>query len=480
MKRRLAPGRSGFARHSEDPNKAYWLENMVITEDGYYRPRYGLKHCKTMAAGEINHLSRPGGYNARIMLIGESGNLYNLHVETGVATLVATGWPTGPVAASVGNVPGAATRWLACKGTISGASGPVYHYDLTTLTELVSTAPSDGNFLGMMMGAAFRVISGDGTQQALQWSKVNDVTTWDTLYQHPPPCGLRSVDTVWPFGPREGILLGPNGVVRVTGVLPRNIAFESLAEMEIATPMFHPIRARDRLFFAGAGPKLYQLTQGGGAPVPIEPPLFRDLFLAAGTSKLRGWYDGVLDEAVIWDRTQKLGYRYSLRQNAFVGVLTFGDPTKQMLGCAVIDQGASTVDEATQPWAKAFFAVDNLVLQSDPSVATDATSSSTTSAFTCKVESQPMRGVDPAYERQLNSLQIHAVGSWTPYFKYRQGPDDAWTTVTAGAPISCPGRWHVPLSSVKYRELVVGVSASSSSTLRFHSFELDELIVGLP
>ena len=475
MKQRLQPGRGGLVRAGENPTQAYHLENMVIDQNGLYKPRYGLKHCKTMGSGEINHISRPGGYNARLMLIAESGKLFDLHTETGVATELATGWPTGPVAAAVGAVPGGATRWLACKGPISGTAGPVYHYDGTTLTELVSTAPGDGNWIAVVMGAAMRVYSGIGTGDALQWSKVNDVTTWDTLYQHPPPVGLRSVDAVIPFGPREGILLGPNGIARVTGVPPRNLAFELLCEMEVATPMFHPVRARGHIFFAGGGPAIYVLSPGSARPVNISGPIFRDLFGFGGVVNLRAWYDGITDEVVFWDRAQKLGWRWSLTENRWIGTLTYATGTSNLLGAAVIDQGASTVDQTYQPWAKVFFAADNLVLQTDPSVSSDAISSSSTSPFTCRVETQINR-TEPGLTRQLLRVRNYGYGSWTHYYKWRNDPYSAWTTVTAGA----PGDWDVPPSAVEYRELIVGSSAPSTTGLRFHSFEIEEQVSGDP
>lgn len=473
---RVQPGRAGMARHGESPAQAYWLENMVITEDGYYRPRYGLKHVKTFGSGEIRHISKPGGYNARLMVIAESGTLYNLHTETGVATSVGTGWPTGPVAAAVGNVPGGATRWFACKGTISGTSGAVYHYDLTTLTEIVTTAPSDGNFANLVMGSAFRVISGIGTEEAIQWSKFNDVTTWDTLYQHPPPQGLTSADAIFPWGPREGVILGPNGIVRVWGTPPRNLSFERISGVDVATPMFHPFVARDRIFFAAGGPSIKMLVQPGVVQ-DITPPIFRLLSSFAGTSKLVGWYDAITDEAIFWDRTNYCGYRYSLSLGRWMGVLTYTSGSTQMLGAVVIDQGASAADESTQPWAKQFLAVNNLILQTDPNVATDATSSSTTGAFTCKVETQVDPG-DASYLRQLLSVQVNGAGSWTPYYKHRSSPDGSWTTVTAGSALTCPDRWDVPPSAVEYRELIVGASAQSTTSLRFHSFEIKQQISG--
>lgn len=476
-KKRVQPGRAGLSRHAESPALAYWLENLVVTDEGYFRPRYGLKHCKTMGSGEIRHISKPGGYNARLMLIGESGTLYDLHTETGVATSVGTGWPTGPVAATVGNVPGGATRWLACRGTIGGTSGPVFHYDLSTLTELVTTAPGDGNWIANVMGSIFRLVSGVGTEDAMQWSKVNDALTWDTLYQHPPPQGLTGADAILPWGPREGILLGPNGIVRVAGIPPRNLSFERISNVDVATPMFHPFFAKDRIFFCGPGPRVYMLVQPGVVQ-DITPPIFRDLMLALGPSNLVGWYDGVMDEAVLWDRTQKLGYRYSLRTNAWVGVLTYTGAATNMLGAVIIDQGASTSDQATMPWGRQFFAVNNMILQTDPSVYTDATSSSTTAAYTCKVEAQVERP-DPNYRYQLLSLHIHGSGSWTPYFKYRTSPDGSWTTVT-GSALTAPDRWYPPLSSVEWTELVVGASASSASGVRFHSFEPEWQVSGRP
>ena len=474
-KQRLQPGRAGLAPQGESPAQAYRLENMVIDQDGLYKPRYGLKHCKTMGSGEINHISRPGGYNARVMLIAESGKLFDLHVETGVATELATGWPTGPVAASVGSVPGGATRWLACKAQIGSTAGPVFHYDLSTLTEISTTAPGDGNWLAVVMGAAMRVCSGIGTGDALQWSKVNDVLTWDTLYQSPPPVGLRSVDAILANGPREGLLFGPNGIARVTGIPPRNLAFELLCEMEVATPMFHPVRARGRVFFAGGGPAIYMLSPGSAQPVAISGPIFRDLFSTQGPANLRVWYDGVLDEVIFWDRTQKLGWRWSLTENRWIGTMTYADGSTNMLGSAVIDQGASTVDASTQPWAKAFCVANNLVLQTDPSVATDATSSSTTTAFTCRVETQVDRA-EPGLTRQLLRVNSYGAGSWTHYYKWRNDPNASWTTVTAGA----AGEWHVPPSSVEYRELIVGASAAATTSLRFHSFEIEEQVSGDP
>lgn len=476
-RKRVQPGRAGLSRHGENPALAYWLENMVITEDGYYRPRYGTKHIKTMAAGEINHISKPGGYNHELILIGESGKLYNLDIETGTATLLGTGWPTGPMASIIGLfTSGVGARWMACKAQIGGTSGPVFHFDGTTLTEIATTYPDDGNYIGTYLQSAMRVKSGVGDNTAVQWSKNADCATWDALYASKPVCGIGTVDAVVGMG-QESILFGPRGLVRVSGIPPRNLSFAPIEELEIATPMNHIAKCRDRIFFCAAGPRVYQFVSPGKA-VPIEQPIFRDLMLAQGTVNLRAWYDAITDEYVLWDRTQFLGYRYSLRENRWAGITTFGAGSSNMLGQVVIDQGASSVDQATQPWAKAFYAVSNLIVQTDPSAYTDATSSSTTAAYTCKVEAQIERP-DPSYRYQLLSLGINAAGTWTPYVKYRSSPDGSFTTIT-GSAITGPGRWELPLSSVEWTEVVVGASASSASTLRFHSFEPEWQVSGRP
>lgn len=482
-RKRVQPGASGLNRHTTDPGAAYWLENMHRTQEGIYRPRYGLKHIKSMAAGEITHLSRPGGYNHLLMLIGESGKLYKLDIETGTATLVATGWPTGPMASCVALVPGGATRWVAAKAQIGATPGPVFHYDLTTLTELTSTSPADKNYVGLHMQSVMGCASGDGSDTALQWSASADCTTWDVLYGSPPVASLGTVDAIVPFGPRETILFGPKGIGRVMGIPPRNLAFENVEELPIATPMTHVCKCKDRIFFCAAGPRVFQYVSPGRA-IPIEPPLFRDFFLAAGTQNLRSWYDEILNEYVLWDRGQHIGYRYSLTEDRWVGILSYTGSTistvgvDDLLGFATIDQGASTVDQATQPWGKGFMAVDNMILQYDPDTGLDATGSATTSAFTCRVETIPERA-DLTASRQLLSVQIHAVGSWTPYYRWRNGPEEAWTTVV-GSAVTCPGRWDIAPSAVEYRELTVGAYASSAVTLRFHSFEIVEQVSGMP
>lgn len=479
MRERVSPGRGGLARAGVDPSEAYWLENWQILRDGIYRPRFGLKWVKTMS-GAVTDLSKAAGYNHNLMVISNSGSLDQLNIETEVLTNAGTGWPTTPISKCL--APGlTGNRWVGCKSPIGGAVGTLYTWDGTTLAALTC---DQGNWVACHADFAVRVASGSTDPAlAIQWSALGDVTNWPAQNARGPIPQMGTTDCVLPYSASESILLGPYGFGTLRGRNPDRPAWEMGENALLLTPMHLAVQCRDRIIIPAAGPSLLEYVPPG-VPRRIELPLGLDLLLAQGGANLRAWYNPTLNLYCLTDKTQHHTYLYSIDLARWLGVWTHaGGSSFDLLGQADVDQGASTVDAATMPWGKSFLAAGSLILQIDPSIVTDAVSNIGNTAFTCKVETQPSSGGDPSAHKQLNGIEVEGVGSYTPYYRYRDPGAGTWTTVTEPTPgawtFTAPGRFDFPLSSVTYRERVVGISATAASTLRFKSILVDESTVAV-
>lgn len=464
----------GLAPYSQDEAQAYWLENLQYDDNGVWRPRWGLKWVYGFASA-ITHLSRGPGYTHNLMIVANGGQLYHVDVETpGVPGAIDTGWPSTPLVNCVSG-----SYWVACKSAIGGAVGPVKLYDGTTLSD-PTTPPSDGNYIGTHGAIIMRAKSGDTSTQALRWTTVGDPNVWTSTFAKSPLPELGTVDAVVPFTSRETLLFGPQGIGHVIGNSPQSgLVFEPLISMAITTPMRHLVKCRDRVIFAGAGPALYQYVPPNNVQ-RIDPPIHRNLYSIFGTNNFRSWYDALRNCYVLWDNFNERGYLYDLDQNRWISALSFGTAGVNLLGQAVIDQGASMTDAATQPWAKGFIGASHRLLQWDPSIYTDFSASGSSSGCTCVVEYRPVSSGE--VERQLQEVWIEAQGVWTVVLKYRQLLDGAWSTVslgtvdtgTSGFAKVYPSLANMPV----YRDRVIQIQATSASNVRFRAMAVKEITVG--
>lgn len=478
MKERVTPGRSGLARAGTSQDEAYWLENWQILRDGVYRPRFGLRHVKTMS-GAITDLSKAAGYNANLMVISNSGSLDQVHVETGVVVNAGTGWPTSPISKCLAPGPSGAL-WLGCKSAIGGSVGDVCSWNGATLTTL---ACDDGNWVACHADFAVRLASGeDDPALAIQWSALGDATDWPVQNARSPIPQMGSSDALLPYSASESVILGPYGFGTLRGRNPDRPAWEMGQNALLLTPMHLAVQCRDRIIIPGAGPTLLEYIPPG-LPRSIQLPLGLDLLLAQGGANLRAWYNPTLNLYCLTDKTQHFTYLYSIDQARWIGSWKHaGGSSFDLLGQADIDQGASAVDASTMPWGKSFLAAGSLILQMDPSYYKDATSSTLDAPFVCTVETQPRSG-EPSAHKVLNGIEVEGYGLFTPYYKFRQGPQAPWTTVTEPNPgdweFTAPGRFDFPLTSNTYREVVVGLTAEAHQDLRFKSIVIDEDVVAI-
>ena len=449
---------------------------MLIDRDGTYRPRWGHRWLTTFAAGEIRHLSRIGGYNAYLMLIAGT-DLQRVHVESLSASGLDSGWPTSPIAATIAVTSSGENVWIACKTAIGGNPNTLYKYvNGGALTAIAS--PSTGNYVGMHGYFAVKCKSGYTDNTALRWSDLGDVDTWQVTSAKQPPPEIRTVDAIVPFSQRESLLFGPGGVASMVGTAVDSMSFQPISNVPIVTPMYHLCKCRDAVYFLSPGFQICRYRHPGVVE-RIDAPLNRLLDDAAGTSNLRSWYDPQTNCYVLWDRTSYTGYNFSIDQQRWVGATTFAVASTNMLGYVEIDQGASALDEATQPWGKGFVSAGARLLQVDPSLYTDGTGSGTTSAYTCRVETKPgFGGYDPTVEKQCREVHVYGTGDWTVKLKSRSGPDASWTTTTLGT-VTAPGRVYPSLSNMpSYTERTFLCEASSASGVRWASIAVDEVPVG--
>lgn len=475
---RSTPGVGGFARQGSNDLEAYWLENMRIDRDGTYRPRWGSK-CLYVFGGTITHLSRIGGYNARLAVVANSGTLYDIHVETLSPTSLGTSWPTTPMASCIGVAASGTNLWLACKAAVGGTSGSLYKYDGTTLTAISS--PGNGNFVGMHGYFAVKLLSGVGDNTAMRWSDLGNADTWPVTSAKQPVPEIGTVDAIVPFSLRESLLFGPGGVATMSGTSASGMSFSPVVNTPVATPMHHVVKCRDAVYFLAPGPAICRYRHPGVVE-RIEAPLERLLYDADGVTNLRAWYDPQLNHYVLWDKTSHCGYHFSIDSQRWVGVTTFATTSVDCIGYAEIDQGASAVDAADMPWGKGFFGAGARLMQHDPSVYTDQTTTSNTdrSSYVVAVETKPSTGIDASLEKQCREVHLDGTGSWTVKLKTRTGPDGSWTTTTLGT-VTAPGKVCPSLANMPaYTERVVRCETVSASGVRWRSVSIDEVPVGEP
>lgn len=474
---RYSPGLGGFARQAQQDLEAYWLENMVIDRDGTYRPRWGLEWLTTLPAS-IVHMSRLGGYNARIMVVA-NGTLNNIHVESLSTTSVDTGWPSVPFTSAIGVTTSGSNVWIACKaGTGVTPGGTLYKYDGSSLSAISS--PSVGNGVGMHGYFAVKVYSGQTNNTALRWSNLGDVDTWQVTSAKQPPPEIGTVDAIIPFSQRESILFGPSGVASMKGTAVDSMSFEVVANLPVVTPMYHIARCKDAVYFLAPGPQICRYRHPGIVE-RIDAPLHRLLYDASGSGNLRAWYDPQRNLYVLWDNTTYTGYLFSIDQQRWIGAQTYGTASTNMYGHAEVDQGASTIDQAEMPWGLGFTSAGARLLRWNPTLYVDETGSGTSTAFNCRVETKPsFGGMDPTIEKQCPWVHVYGTGSWTVKLKSRSGPDATYTTTTLGT-VTAPGRIYPSLANMPaYTERTFLCEATSSSGVRWASIACEEVPVGEP
>lgn len=449
---------------------------MTIDRDGTYRPRWGTSWLTTLA-GEIRHISRPGGYSAHVILVaGEE--LQRLHVETLAISSLGGGWPSTPLSHTVAVTSSGDNVWIACKTGVGGSAATLYKLSGAGPVAAIAS-PGTGNAVGMHGYFALKILSGATDNTALRWSDLGDVDTWPVTSAKQPVPEIRTIDYAVPFSQYETILFGPNGVASMTGVTADGMSFKPIANLSIVTPMYHVCKCRDAVYFLAAGWQIYRYRHPGIVE-RIDAPISRLLVESVGPSYLRSWYNPQTNCYVLWDRWNYRGYNFSIDQQRWIGVTTYGVASTNMQGYAHIDQGASTFDETSMPWGKGFLGAGSRVVQEDPSEYVDITSASTSSTFDCAIETKPSTGADASIEKQIHEVGIDGTGSWTVKLKYRSGPDASWSTATLGT-VSAPGKVYPSLDNMPaYRERVIRCEAESDPGLRWRSVSIDERPVGMP
>ncbi len=475
-KRRIQPGTAGLARQTVDPQEAYWLQNLELDRSGVWRPRKGLRFIVDLSHA-ITHLSRPAGYNHKVMAVA-NGGLYQIDVETpGSPSAIDTGWPTIPMAAAIGVTPSSGSFWCANKAGISATAGPLKLWDGTSLTS-PGTAPNDGNFVAMHGYMGVQCCSGVTDNTAIRWSARGNVSNWPTAQASPPDPKIVTCDAAIPMSPTEMLLFGPQGIASIRGADdPNAIGFFFQQLVAVATPMHHVCKCGSRVLFLAAGPSVCSYSPADGGLVYLDAPIHRDLFLAGGVEQIRTWYDSIHEAFCLADLTQHLTYVYGLKEGRWLGAWTFADGA-DLFGQVVLDQGASEFDAAGQPWGKGFLGAGSRLVQWDPTLFVDQTSAMATAQHTMILETAPSFAGDPGAEKQLTRVQLDGSGSATVKLRYRNAPDASWTVVTLGT-VTMPGTLYPGVLPL-WREASVHVEGLSASGWRLRSIELNEDIVGMP
>lgn len=479
---KMVPGLGGVAPEGADESEAYVLQNMVVDRDGYFRPRPGMSHVAAMG-GTVTHLSHTG--SAALMCIANSGVLSKVVANTGSATTVDTGWPDVFLQHCLATKVDGTSVWVACKqrsgGGIAtgGYDGRLYYYDGTSLSAAV-TAAGQGDWVSNHNDMVLRVAGADYYNAGpLQWSNRGDITDWPESNTKNVKLGeLRHYNATIPFTQQETIILGSDGIGLLTGTTPKGLQIRPMFSLAVTTPCNNVVKGRDRIFIPAGGPTIYEYLPPGNLR-PIQAPIYRDLYAALGAyANVVSFYDPVGNNLCVTDLTNKKTWLYNIDTGRWIGTWVYADGTYPFRALTVIDQATASSDAQTQPWARCFWAAGSNILKSDASVYADATSSGSSTAFSCVVESQPSDSGDRSVDKQITDVYVDGTGSVTVYLKTRTDPDGAWTSTDLGT-ISAPGWVNPGVDSLPiYRERVIGVRGNSSSTLRLKGIYFQERLLG--
>jgi hypothetical protein len=448
-RQRLRPGIGGVSSRPVDPAEAYRVENMVLQRDGVWKPRPGLVAFGSAAAGTITHVSMQEQGKG---IVVEGGRLRQW--ADGVYDAVLdTGWPTSWLHHTIGGN-GAFQYWVSPKtGRFEG--GP-------SQLRTVETVGEGGSLAVIASSPQVYWAEQHGTYtlatrpEEIYWSDAGDSTTWTAGNAIRPQRLVGGAYGMVSISESQVLLLCELGIGMLMGTSPSNFV---LGPLYSNIPL--PFRGRsalacgDRVFVIGDGPTIYSLNPGmQRVSASIESEIE-----GLPISGFFAWYDYVDQLYCLSHSSAGKTWLYDLERNVWMGTWT-----RHLVG-----MGSNPGSDAL---ASRFYGLGNQMVELTDGVYTDSSG-----AFTCAIETKPDYQQAPEAEKQASAAYVDGRGTWEVILRYRNGPDEAWTEVSAGN-VAAPG-WAFFPSNV-YRERVVRLVGTPSSTLRFRGIELDERVTGVP
>lgn len=491
-------GLGGFSALPSQASEAPWIQNLVLDTDGSWRPRPGLDLIydapARIALLEAAVLYLGPEYDHQVFAMDETGYIRHLRqfkvggMESADSYDLSATFPASAFTGSLkhgiaapGIIPSTTTRRLIASFPGMGIAYPYVRSigDFSPATiDYAAATPMRGvpfaHGLTLCIIGSTTVRFSDYADSSNDWPAANYLDL-------PPEIGEGLMGVYW----QEGIsyLFGTKGIAIMSGSeLESDAALRLLTAPPLAGGAQQCVaRCRDQIFYLAPGPAIYNIH---GGIRRIDEPINSMLRDAGDVSNIRFDYDPLNDAlAVTLVSPTKQTLIYSVSQQRWLGVYRHGDSGRsisfsRLLGPMLPTDALPTERINTAPYGMIIAACDDLICRYNPSLYADDTSSSTTAAFTCALETFP-QGCEssPHLDKQLLGVYVEGTGTWEVKLKHRSASNAAYTEVSLGS-VAAPGWVHAPLDTAAYKERVVRVDATSASGLRVRNLAIKEALLG--
>lgn len=447
---RLRPGLGGYSPEASRPEEAALIQNLELDRDDVWRPRPG-RTSRANYNDNILHVSAHP--NDTHLMVIEGGDLRFVATSNFADSVVSGSWPTaGFVKHDIGNT-GSASVWAACKAATTDAPAGLKVVDGSG----TESSPSNvtGNFVN-----AYGQLMFTSKPNEVQWSSINDCTTWSALDAEPVNQRLGTCVGMLTLGESQALLLGERSCSRWTGAVEDLFSQEDFSGLTVIPYGMCNVVCGSKAVVGGPGPALY-VVYGSGQMQRIDEPIYRDLLTITNWDNTMAWWDPVRDEYCLVSYDLSKTWRYSFGRGMWVSL----EPN------AVIGLGLKQTSASGTPKARRFVGVGTRLLELDDSVYTD-----NSVAYSCILETYITDRGMPDRRKQLNRVYVGGAGTWTVTLYYRNAIEGSFTTLAASATVTAPG--YAYFAANVYRERKIRLSATAADGVYLRDVHVYEEVIG--
>lgn len=398
-------------------------------------------------SNRIQHLS-PHPNDTHLMVI-ENGNLRFVAMSGwGNSSLASSFTTLGWFKSSIGYSSGS-TYWVCSEAATTDAADTIRAVNSAgTISSLPAAA--NGNWC-----EAYGQYLFTSSPNSVQWSAVEDITTWGELDNEPAPMGVGTLSAFLVVQDGMALMLGDRGTSTFTGASEDDFAIRDWRNLQVIPYGMCSVRCGGRVIIATPGPRLYEYSHGGGLQL-ISAPIERELNLISNWDNAGAHYDPVRNEYVLSSVDLAKTWHYSFDRSRWSCQTAATDGTD----AACLVGFACTGSAAVPTFSRRFTAVGKRIMEYDSTVYTD-----NGLAFTCAIETCiDDRGLFET-EKCLTEVYVAGRGAMTVTLYGRDNLEDSWTTL-AGSAVTAPGTSYFAANNYKERKIRVSWTAAANTYLR--------------
>lgn len=442
------PGLGGYSPRPIDPSEAHVISNLRLLRDGVWVPRGGLTTMLTFS-GDVTHISHPPVYAGNpTFIVVEGGNLRGVSPPS-TNTLLGTGWPTGRIRHAFGISAAGVPYWLAAKVAAGSGTGSLYKVTAGVLST-VSAAPQTG------WVEAYGLYTFVTDNSRGRFSEAGDSDTWPALNDIQWPIELGPVRALIAIDESRLILFGHAGTGMLSGSSEDTWSQGQLYNLGFIAQGNSIAKCGNLVVAMGPGPRLYTFNP---SLERFDGPIQEELRSISDFTLMSAWYDPTENCYCFSHPSLGKTYLFDLEKKRWMGTWD-----KPLVGIGLAD--SNTLGIRYFGWGT------KLVQMDDTGVYTDGGS-----AFTCTLEVGPEHQQMPEGEKGLSEVYLDGRGTWDVTLLGRSTPEGTFTTIHTVTGVVAPAWVSFPLHT--YRERLLRLSATASSTLCLRGLKLDERFLGV-